>query len=102
MIPRDVAERVADLAGLDLGPDGIETARVELNRILEFVEALNALDLPDLSPGDLHGGLKAPLREDRVRVFPFQDVLSQAPSLRGGHYEVPMVIPEKGDDSSDG
>ena len=99
MIRRDEVEKIAVLANLDLTEEEIETMRLELSRILEFVEELNALHLPDLPTERLQEETDLPLREDREVPFPADDLIDQAPSLNRRYYEVPIVIGE--DDSSE-
>ena len=94
MIPREIVEKVAGLARLDLSDDEIETMRGELSRILEFVEELNSLDLPDIPPERLRAETGLPMRDDRPDPFPADDLIDQAPSLKRRLYEVPIIIRE--------
>ena len=94
MIHRDIVEKIAGLANLELTKDEIETMRCELSRILDFVEELNALELPDIPPVRLRGETVLPLREDREVPFPADDLIEQAPSLNRRYYEVPIIIRE--------
>ncbi len=94
MIHRDAVEKIADLANLDLTEAEIETMQGELNRILDFVEELNSLKLPDIPVARLRGETDLPLREDREDPFPSDDLIDQAPSLNRRYYEVPIIIRE--------
>jgi aspartyl-tRNA(Asn)/glutamyl-tRNA(Gln) amidotransferase subunit C len=99
VISREEVGKIARLANLDLTEVEIETMRENLDRILGFVEELNALDIPDIPVDFFSGKKKLFMREDEAVIFPADDLLEQAPKRKKRFYEVPKIINE--DDSSE-
>ncbi len=88
-----VLDHIAHLARLVIREEEKEGLAQELSGILEWVEALNEVDVegtePMVSPLD---GL-APLREDRVDDGDKRShILSNAPHTQEGYFVVPKVI----------
>lgn len=94
-ITRETVHHVARLARLELDDD--EAARMErdLSSILEYVDALAALDTSGI-PETAHVAVDAaPVREDRVLPgVPTERALSQAPRTAGGGFAVPAFVDE--------
>jgi aspartyl-tRNA(Asn)/glutamyl-tRNA(Gln) amidotransferase subunit C len=94
--PSDVAH-VAHLARLALSPDEIEAMTRDLEQMLDYVAALDALDTEDVTP-TAHGfELATPLRPD-VPVAPLDPELAvaNAPERQGTAFLVPKVLDEEG------
>jgi len=90
--PEQVAH-IAHLARLNLNETQIEGMRSDLNRILDYVDSLQALDLTEVEP-TVHGSAsETPLRNDEVRPsLPVESVLSAAPSHESDSFRVPKVV----------
>ncbi len=94
-ITREEVERIADLARLTLTPDEAERMTGELERILEYVASLEALDTEGVEPTSHASPMRTPLREDRVEPGLDPDrALANAPERDGHAFVVPKVIAE--------
>ncbi|MBW2426196.1 MAG: Asp-tRNA(Asn)/Glu-tRNA(Gln) amidotransferase subunit GatC [Deltaproteobacteria bacterium] len=94
--PSDVAH-VAQLARLALSPEEIEAMTRDLEQMLEYVAALDALDTEGVTP-TAHGfELATPLRADRPAAALDPEVaVANAPERRGSAFLVPKVLEEEG------
>jgi len=94
--PPITAEQVralAELSKLELDAAEVERMRRDLDSILGYVEALDALDTRDVPPTTHPIELETPLRVDRiVGVLSVADVVRAAPAHEGGALCVPKVI----------
>ena len=92
-ITRDEAARIAALAKLDMRGDELDRAARELGSILEYFEALRAVDTEGIAPSA--AGDAAPLRADEPQpsLTP-GDTFANAPDAdRGaGVFRVPRVL----------
>jgi len=92
-IRREEVERIAELARLELAPERLERAAAELSRVLDFVAALDRLDLAGCEPS-VFAPADASLRED----VPDGDRLdagratAMAPSAEDGYFLVPPIV----------
>ena len=89
---RDIRHLEA-LAALRLAPEERDKLRGQLQRILEYVEQLQAIDVEGVPPTahvlDTHNVLRA----DEVRPsLPPEIVLGNAPDASRGHYRVPRFL----------
>lgn len=88
----DIAH-VARLARLDLSSTDLETYRSQLGVILEHAARVQALDTAGIQPTAHPLGMTNTFRPDEVRPSLDRDeVLSQAPSARGGYFVVPPAL----------
>ncbi len=89
----DQVEHIANLARLNLTKEQSNEIRGDLNRILEYVDSLQALDLSSVEP-TVHGSAsETPLRTDEVRPsLSIDSVLSAAPSHESDSFCVPKVV----------
>ncbi len=91
-------ERIAELARLELTPESHAQSQLELQRILDFIEVLDELDLADVEPffgtietSQLNDVLST--RDDEVwPSIPREEILSNAPDQDGEFYRVPPVF----------
>jgi aspartyl-tRNA(Asn)/glutamyl-tRNA(Gln) amidotransferase subunit C len=96
---------VADLANLELTPEGRGRMLRDLNSILEYVDRLNELDTAGVPPmaqvSDRYGkpasrgssSFEYAMRSDELgRSLDRQLVLSNAPDSEGKFFKVPKVI----------
>ncbi len=92
-ITRDEVERVAALARLSLTDHEAERMADELDRILEYVEALEQIDTEGVEPTSHVMPLPTPLREDRAAESLDPELaLANAPLREGTAFVVPKVI----------
>jgi aspartyl-tRNA(Asn)/glutamyl-tRNA(Gln) amidotransferase subunit C len=88
----DVA-RIADLARLELTPGEADRTLAQLNRVLELIEALQAVDTTGVQPMTHAGDLVLRLRPDEVTEPDRRDEYQRvAPAVDHGLYLVPRVI----------
>jgi aspartyl-tRNA(Asn)/glutamyl-tRNA(Gln) amidotransferase subunit C len=83
---------VAKLARLDLSEEEVKTFQVQLDAILQHVESLASIDLPENLNLDDHE-LLSPMREDSTHASLTQElVLLNAPDQAQSQIRVPKVV----------
>ena len=86
-------QRLAHLARIEISPDEALEVRAKLERILELIGEMRAVDTTGIVPMSHAQEVAAPLREDRVtesdRHAAYQRV---APAVAHDLYLVPKVI----------
>jgi aspartyl-tRNA(Asn)/glutamyl-tRNA(Gln) amidotransferase subunit C len=96
-ISRAEVLHVATLARLRLAPEELERTEAQLAAILDYVDALSALDVTGVEP---YFRVVPPAGQTRADVVtPSLDrdtVLSQAPSSSEGGFAVPKVMEDDG------
>jgi aspartyl-tRNA(Asn)/glutamyl-tRNA(Gln) amidotransferase subunit C len=93
----DAVAKVARLARLDLTPEQIERATVQLGDMLDHFADIDALDLSDIAPMNQPLPLVNVLRDDVVVACLDRDeVLAAAPQAEHGRFRVPPVIGGEG------
>jgi aspartyl-tRNA(Asn)/glutamyl-tRNA(Gln) amidotransferase subunit C len=86
-------ERIAKLARIGLSPEETSIMSVELGRILEFVEQLQAVDISGTEPTDQVTGLEDVWREDEVKPsMDREKILANAPAQKDGYIVVKRVL----------
>jgi aspartyl-tRNA(Asn)/glutamyl-tRNA(Gln) amidotransferase subunit C len=86
-------QKIARLAALQLKPEEIEGYQSELDAILHFVKAMDAIDVTSLDPLAHPLDLTQRLREDKVTEPDLRDQFQKiAPQVEAGLYLVPKVI----------
>jgi aspartyl-tRNA(Asn)/glutamyl-tRNA(Gln) amidotransferase subunit C len=90
--PEEV-EYTADLARLELSPEERDAMTRDLDRILDYVAALQQLDTDGIEPTSHPIPVPTPLRAD-TSVEPIDPALavSNAPQVEGTAFVVPKVI----------
>ncbi len=92
-ITRDTIEYVAHLARLELDAEEIDRYTGQIDRILEYMDTLNALDTEGIEPTSHAVPIDCVLREDRARdSFAVESSTGNAPDKRGSFFKVPPVI----------
>lgn len=93
MIRPDEVRRVAELARLSLAEDEIETLSRQLSAVLDFADALNALDLDGCEP-TAFAPASTPWREDvpNGRRLSADEAVAGAPAHEDGFFVVPPVV----------
>ncbi len=86
-------ENIAHLARLGVDAQDLDSYASNLSRILEFVEALGAVDTSDVEPLAHPIDMAQRLRPDAVTESDQRELFQRvAPSVEGGLYLVPRVI----------
>lgn len=86
-------KHVAALARLALGEQELETMRQQLNGILDYIAALDVLDVSEVEPTVTPGSAEVALRKDEVvGALSRSEVLAQAPAHAEGGFSVPKVL----------
>lgn len=91
-------QHLAKLARLSLSEKELETYRVQLSGVLEYVEQLKKLKTDDVTPTSQVTGLTNNFRTDEVRDCPEdvrRDIISQFPDHDGDLLRVPPVFNQK-------
>ncbi len=92
-ITADDVRKVAQLARLDLPEDTISTYTGQLERILDYVDQLQAVDTDGVSPTTRAVEVINATREDRVVATEVrEDLLDQAPQREGDFFRVPKIL----------
>lgn len=93
MIDDRTVAHVARLSRLELAPEELDRFRAQLGQILEYVRALDALDLSDAPPTAHVRATANVLREDVPGPSLSQEAaLANAPAVEDGYFVVPPVI----------
>ena len=91
-ITLETVDSVAKLAHLSLSSDERQTFARQLQEILAYAEALQALDTEGVEPMS-HAGSFSPLREDDPQPgLPKHEALAAAPDAADGLFRVPRVL----------
>ena len=92
-ITADDVRKVAQLARLDLPDDTIATYTGQLERILDYVDQLQAVDTEGVLPTTRAVEVVNATREDTVVDTDVrQDLLDQAPQREGAFFRVPKIL----------
>jgi aspartyl-tRNA(Asn)/glutamyl-tRNA(Gln) amidotransferase subunit C len=94
---------LALLARLRLSDSEVAAMTDNLGAILEYVEALRALDTSAVDPMTHAVPFDCPTRADEVKPsLPLDDALANAPRRDGSFFQVPRIVPGPGADSEGG
>ena len=92
-ITADDVRKVAQLARLDLPEDTIATYTGQLERILDYVDQLQAVDTEGVQPTTRAVEVVNATREDTVVDTDVrQELLDQAPQREGDFFRVPKIL----------
>lgn len=92
-ITRDEVLRIAKLARLSLSDAEVQSMTGQLDQILGYVAALQALDTKGVEPTAHVGEMATPFREDEIRPSLTQEeALKNAPKSAGGGFVVPRIL----------
>jgi aspartyl-tRNA(Asn)/glutamyl-tRNA(Gln) amidotransferase subunit C len=92
-ISSDDVRKVAQLARLALPEDKITTYTGQLERILDYVAHLDAVDTEGVPPTTRAVEVVNVTREDRVEPTPVRDnLLDLAPQRDGDFFRVPRIL----------
>ena len=94
-ITADDVRKVAKLARLDLPEETINTYTGQLERILEYVDQLQAVDTDGVAPTTRAVEVVNVTREDTVVATEVrEELLDQAPQREGDFFRVPKILAE--------
>ena len=94
-ITADDVRKVAHLARLDLPEDTIATYTGQLERILDYVDQLQAVDTEGVPATTRAVEVVTVTREDTVEATEVRDdLLNQAPIREGDFFRVPKILAE--------
>ncbi len=92
-INKNVVEYVAHLGRLELEPHEIELYTSQLDRILQHMDTLNALNTDGIEPTSHAVPVTCVLREDAGREsLSVEGSVRNAPDRKGNFFKVPPVI----------
>ncbi len=92
-LDRSAVDHVARLARLDLTEQERDRMQVELTKILEHAEKIQALDLDQVTATSHALPLRNVMRADSKTPSLPQDVaLANAPEIEDGRFKVPRII----------
>ncbi len=92
-IDTETVKRIAFLSRLRVDDDKIEVTENEFNKILQWVEQLNEVDVSDVEPLISVNENTLSLRDDEVTEGnQSQAVLANAPMQEYGYFAVPKVV----------
>ena len=92
-ITADDVRKVAQLARLELPEDTISTYTGQLERILGYVDQLQAVDTEGVSPTTRAVEVINATRDDRVVATDVrEELLDQAPQREGDFFRVPKIL----------
>jgi aspartyl-tRNA(Asn)/glutamyl-tRNA(Gln) amidotransferase subunit C len=92
-IDTDTARRVAKLARIKVEDAALPALAEDFNRILQFVEQLNEVDVEGVEPMTSVTPMRLKRREDVVTTGDMADrILKNAPDAREGFFAVPKVV----------
>jgi aspartyl-tRNA(Asn)/glutamyl-tRNA(Gln) amidotransferase subunit C len=96
-ISADDVRKVAQLARLDLPDEKIATYTTQLERILEYVAHLEAVDTENVPPTTRAVEVVNVTREDQVNATPVrEELLNLAPQREGEFFRVPRILGDSG------
>lgn len=91
----DIA-RVAELARLNLRPEEQAKLAGDLEKILNYVKSLEALDTEGVEPTSHVLNLENVYRKDEAKKFDVRDkALKYAPQTEGTFFKVPKVVEQE-------
>ena len=102
-ITADEVRELAMLARLRLSDQEVAAMTDNLGAILEYVDALRALDTAAVEPMTHAVPFDCPLRPDTVGAsLPVDDALRNAPRREASFFQVPRIIVAAGSGGEDG
>ncbi len=92
-ISRAEVEKTALLARLEFNDQELERMRADLDKILEYAEKLQQLDLDNVPETEHVLSLQNVFREDTVQTWLDNEAaLRNAPARKNGYFSIPKVI----------
>lgn len=92
-ITKEIIEKTAHLARLELEPHEVDLYTQRIDSILQYMDSLNRLDTDGIESTSHAVPVECVLRDDRARdSFSVDDSLKNAPGRIGSFFQVPPVI----------
>ncbi len=92
-ITLEQVQHVAELARLALDESELRTMCEQLDSILDYMAALDELDVEGIEPTFYPVAMQAPLRDDVVKPsLAHEEALRAAPEQKAGAFSVPKVL----------
>ena len=92
-VDQAAVRRIARLARIAVSDAEVPHLQNEINAILAFVEALNAVDVAGVEPMTSAIPMKLPMRDDVVTDGDIEPaILANAPLAEDGFFVVPKVV----------
>lgn len=96
-IDKRTVEKIAELSKLEFDENGKAAIADDLNRILGFIDQLEALDTQSVEPLIFMNESYNILREDiAVETITHEEALKNAPEKDSDYFRVPKVLNKKG------
>ncbi len=95
MITKETIQHLAKLARIEISPEREEQLAKDVSKILDYVEALKAVNTDGLPEISQVTGLKNALRDDAVVSTPaagVQELLDCAPASENGYVKVKAIF----------
>ena len=93
MLEREEVLKLAKLSRLEVAEEDIESVKGHLDKMLNHLEALKALNLSDVEPMTAVENGAIILREDEpVQGFSLDQAFANAPAVENDHFAIPKVI----------
>lgn len=92
-VTREVVEKIAELAQLQISEDDFDVVMKNMGRILDLVEEMQSVDTTGVTPMANPLDATQTLRPDTITERDHRDLYQEiAPDTRDGFYLVPKVI----------
>ncbi len=93
MLENDEVLKLAKLSRLSISEEEIPAVKGHLDKMLNHLEALKALDLSNVEPMTAVETGETVLREDEpVQGFTLEQAFANAPAVENDHFAIPKVI----------
>ena len=93
MLENDEVLKLAKLSRLSISEEEIPAVKGHLEKMLNHLEALKALDLSNVEPMTAVETGETVLREDvPVQGFTLEQAFANAPAVENDHFAIPKVI----------
>jgi len=91
-IDNSVVKKIANLSKINLSDKELENFKLELNKILDWVDDLKKVDTKMVEPMLSVFNENMKMREDKVEQTKTNEILSNAPEKKENFFVVPKVI----------
>ena len=93
MLEREEVLKLAKLSRLSIAEEDIPAIKGHLDKMLDHLEALKALDLSNVEPMTAVENGATILREDvPVQGFTLEQTFANAPAVENDHFAIPKVM----------
>ena len=91
-IDSSVVKKIANLSKINLSDKELENFKLELNKILDWVDDLKKVDTKMVEPMLSVFNENMKMRDDKVELTNTDEILSNAPDKKENFFVVPKVI----------